>query len=89
MFDLNAWHHALHHVTGTMALRWCRATAWDLQRWASELRAVAAAMEAAANHQQSHDPAQDRPGAAVGVAVVQLGVEQGRPLEKSSEATGS
>lgn len=64
MFDLNIWHHALHQVTGAMALRWCRATAWDLRRWAAELRAVAAAMEAAADHQQPLDASQDHPGAA-------------------------
>jgi hypothetical protein len=47
MIDLNAWHHALHQVTGAMALRWCRATKEDLAEWARELRAVAAAMESA------------------------------------------
>jgi hypothetical protein len=47
MINLNAWHHALHQVTGGMALRWCRATKEDLTEWARELRAVAAAMESA------------------------------------------
>jgi hypothetical protein len=48
MIDLNAWHHALHQVTGTMALRWCKATPEDLRQWARELRAVAVAMDSTA-----------------------------------------
>jgi hypothetical protein len=47
MHDLLGWHKALHEVTGAMALRWCRANAGDLRAWAHELRAIAAAMEAA------------------------------------------
>jgi hypothetical protein len=47
MFDLNAWHHGIHQVTGAMALRFNRATAADLQRWAEMLRVVAAEMDAA------------------------------------------
>jgi hypothetical protein len=45
MFDLNAWHHAVHQVTGAMALRFNRASAADLQRWAVMLRAVAMEMD--------------------------------------------
>lgn len=44
--DLNRWHHAVHQVTGSMALRFNKATAADLQRWAEMLRAVAEEMEA-------------------------------------------
>ena len=81
MFDLNIWHHALHQVTGAMALRWCRATAWDLQRWAAELRAVAAAMEAAADYQRSQT--RHRTTRAAAGAGVQLLVERGgRAREK-------
>jgi hypothetical protein len=47
MIDLNAWHYALHQVTGAMTLRWCRATPEDLRQWSRELQAVAEAMEAA------------------------------------------
>jgi hypothetical protein len=46
------WHMALHQVTGSMALYWTRASASDLRQWAEELRAVAAAMEAAAGGAQ-------------------------------------
>jgi hypothetical protein len=47
-----AWHMALHQVTGSMALYWTRASAGDLRLWAQDVRAVAAAMEAAANSEQ-------------------------------------
>ena len=43
-FDLNRWHHAIHEVTGDMALRFNKATAADLERWAKMLRAVAGEM---------------------------------------------
>jgi hypothetical protein len=46
MVDLNQWHHAIHQVTGEMALRFNKATAADLARWAGMLRAVATGMEA-------------------------------------------
>jgi hypothetical protein len=45
-FDLNIWHHAIHQVTGDMALRFNRATAADLESWAAMLL-VAREMEAA------------------------------------------
>jgi hypothetical protein len=38
MADLNKWHRAIHQVTGDMALRFNRATAADLERWAKTLR---------------------------------------------------
>jgi hypothetical protein len=44
--DLNKWHHAIHQVTGDMALRFNKATAADLERWARALREVAEEMEA-------------------------------------------
>jgi hypothetical protein len=47
IFDLNRWHHAIHQVTGDMALRFNKATAADLERWATALREVATEMEAA------------------------------------------
>ena len=46
MIDLNLWHRAIHQVTGQMAIRFNRATADDLTRWAKALRSVAAEMEA-------------------------------------------
>jgi hypothetical protein len=49
MFDLYAWHKTLHEVTGSMALRWLKAAPSELVEWARELRAIAAAMEAAAS----------------------------------------
>jgi hypothetical protein len=45
VIDLNQWHHAVHQITGDMALRFNRATAADLERWAEMLRAVAGEME--------------------------------------------
>jgi hypothetical protein len=48
LIDLNAWHHAIHQVTGDMALRFNRATPADLKRWTEMLRAVAEEMETAA-----------------------------------------
>jgi hypothetical protein len=42
------WHRRLHEVTGGMALHWCRASSGELVDWATELRAIAAAMEEAA-----------------------------------------
>ena len=44
--DLNKWHHAIHLVTGSMALHFNKATAVDLERWANALREVADAMDA-------------------------------------------
>lgn len=44
--DLDQWHHAIHQVTGDMALRFNKATAADLERWAKMLREVAKEMEA-------------------------------------------
>jgi hypothetical protein len=45
VIDLNAWHHAIHQVTGDMALRFNRATADDLERWSRMLRTVAEEMD--------------------------------------------
>jgi hypothetical protein len=58
-----AWHMALHQVTGSMALTWTRASAGDLREWAEELRAVAAAMEAAAGSEQPLAEALEEPKA--------------------------
>ena len=44
--DLNLWHRAIHEVTGDMALRFNKATATDLERWAKMLREVAKEMDA-------------------------------------------
>ena len=44
VIDLNVWHHAIHQVTGDMALRFNRATADDLERWSEALRVVAEEM---------------------------------------------
>ena len=46
-FDLNEWHHALHQVTGDMALRFNKATTDDLTRWAKMLRDIANGIGAA------------------------------------------
>ena len=46
VIDLNVWHHAIHQVTGDMALRFNRATIADLSRWARKLRTVADEMDA-------------------------------------------
>ena len=56
-----AWHMALHQVTGSMAVVWTRASAGDLRQWAGELRAVAAAMEAAAGGAQPLAEALEEP----------------------------
>jgi hypothetical protein len=45
VFDLNKWHRAIHQVTGAMALKFSRATADDLRRWAETLRTVADEMQ--------------------------------------------
>jgi hypothetical protein len=45
--DLNELHHAVHQVTGDMALRFNAATPDDLKRWAEELREIADDMEEA------------------------------------------
>ena len=46
--DLNQMHHSIHQISGSMALKFCRATPVDLQQWAKALRALADEMEAAA-----------------------------------------
>jgi endogenous inhibitor of DNA gyrase (YacG/DUF329 family) len=52
--DLNRWHHAVHQVTGAMAVRFNKAGAEDLRCWAEELHRIAAEMEAEANqHDES------------------------------------
>jgi len=47
--DLNKMHYAIHQVSGDMALRFYKATAADLIRWAKMLRELAQDMEEAAN----------------------------------------
>jgi endogenous inhibitor of DNA gyrase (YacG/DUF329 family) len=47
--DLNKWHHAVHQITGGMALRSNKAGADDLRRWAEELHRIATEMEAEAD----------------------------------------
>jgi hypothetical protein len=46
--DLNELHHAIHQVSGSMALRFNKATTDDLVRWAQALRELASEMEAEA-----------------------------------------
>jgi hypothetical protein len=48
VIDLNKMHHAIHQVSGDMALRFYKATAVDLIRWAKMLRELAQDMEDAA-----------------------------------------
>lgn len=38
---MEKWHHDIHQVTGEMAKEWTTVTKTLLQKWASELRAVA------------------------------------------------
>jgi hypothetical protein len=45
LIDLNRWHHALHEVTGDMAIRFNTATIDDLKRWAGILRVIADEMD--------------------------------------------
>jgi hypothetical protein len=54
MIDLNAWHHAIHPVTGDTALLFNRATAADLgaglgscQRWRTPARQLRTAINSA------------------------------------------
>ena len=44
VIDLNFWHHAIHQITGDMALKFNRATPGDLERWARALQTVAREM---------------------------------------------
>jgi hypothetical protein len=53
VINLLGWHRGLHMVTGSMALRFNRATPADLEKWAGMLRAVAEEMEAAIDRQES------------------------------------
>jgi hypothetical protein len=46
VIDLNVWHHQLHQTTGAMAVRFNKAGAEDLWRWAEELHRIAGEMEA-------------------------------------------
>jgi hypothetical protein len=47
VIDLNRLHHAVHQVTGHMAIRFNKATPEDLELWAKALRVIAKAMDAA------------------------------------------
>ena len=58
MIDLNPLHHAAHQITGDMAIRFNRATAVDLERWAAQLRALADRMAATAAAATSKEPVQ-------------------------------
>jgi hypothetical protein len=53
VIDLNAWHRAIHQVTGDMAVRFNRASIADLQRWIRKLRAIADEMERQSNNQSN------------------------------------
>jgi endogenous inhibitor of DNA gyrase (YacG/DUF329 family) len=50
--DLNRWHHAVHQVSGAMALRFNKATPADLAEWAEMLRKIATEMEQEANAEE-------------------------------------
>jgi hypothetical protein len=45
IIDLNRWHHAIHQVSGAMALKFNRATIDDTKRWAEMLRTIADEMQ--------------------------------------------
>ena len=53
VIDLNDWHHALHQVTGDMALKFNGATTADLARWAEALRKVAEEMVVPCNKRET------------------------------------
>jgi type II secretory pathway component PulC len=55
--DLNRLHHAVHQITGDMALRWNKADARDLERWARVLRTIAQAMDVLATRAGKPDDA--------------------------------
>jgi hypothetical protein len=46
--DLNRWHHAIHQVSGSMALKFNKAMPTDLVKWAGMLKEIAVEMEALA-----------------------------------------
>ena len=53
VIDLNDWHHALHQVTGDMALKFNGATTADLARWAEALREIAEEMVVPCNKRET------------------------------------
>ena len=55
MIDLNRLHHALHQVTGDIAVKFNRATPADLELWIKALRVIARAMEAAIRQEVKTD----------------------------------
>jgi nucleoside phosphorylase len=65
--DLNAWHHAIHQVTGAMATRFNRAKPEDLAKWAKALKAIAEEMEAVA---VAHDRSQKLQEKARGLSAI-------------------
>jgi hypothetical protein len=65
MIDLNLWHHAIHQVSGGMALRFNRATPADLVKWAGMLRAIAGEMEARVTSREAAAESESREKTAV------------------------
>ena len=59
--DLNVWHHQLHQTTGVMAVRFNKAGAEDLRRWAEALHRIAADMEAEADQHDAAPSARRQP----------------------------
>jgi hypothetical protein len=59
--DLNVWHYQLHQTTGSMALRFNKAGAGDLWRWAEELHRIAGEMEAEADQHDAAPSARRQP----------------------------
>jgi hypothetical protein len=45
VINLLGWHRGLHMITGSMALKFNRATPADLAEWARALKVIAAEME--------------------------------------------
>jgi hypothetical protein len=63
VIDLNVWHHAIHQVTGDMALSFNKAAPTDLKRWASVLHSIAEEMELhlqQKRHRSGDAPAHDQ-----------------------------
>ena len=58
--DLNKWHHDVHQVSRGMALKFNKATAADLERWAKALRGIASEMEAVCEDEMA-EPALGEP----------------------------
>jgi hypothetical protein len=53
VIDLNRLHHALHQVTGDMAIKFNKATPADLELWIRALEVIAKAMKAVLKEEEA------------------------------------